>query len=134
MRTLKFTTHFILILFVAFVTGCLRTVKEHDIPGIYELRADWGTSTLTLDHDGTMEQTIRLKTGSVNHIRGKWSYVGSSTTSLGNHITLAPYLNCDHNGSGANSAYGSFSIIAAGLSGSQIVIDPDWNLEFRKSA
>jgi len=75
---------------------------------------------------------MKFKDGSTKQISGKWSFEGTSRNALGNHITLYPYLNCDHYGSGTYSPYGSFSITSAGLFGMQIDIDPDWGSAFRK--
>jgi hypothetical protein len=111
--------------------GCMR-VKEADVPGTYTAKADWGTSTLVLAKDHTFQQTVRLNSGEVKRMDGKWKLVGPGKNSVVYDITMGPCLDVKHDKQGVYAPW-SFSSINPTLSGGlEIAADPDWGIAYRK--
>ena len=131
MRPLKVVSALVLCAFGLSMMGCLR-VKEADVPGIYTAKADWGTSTLVLAKDHTFQQTVKLKSGQLKHINGKWELVSPAKNSVNFNITLGPCLDVKHDKQGVYAPWSFSSIDQIPFRGMEIAADPDWGIEYRK--
>jgi hypothetical protein len=131
MRPLKLAGALWLCVLCFSMIGCMR-VKEADVPGTYTAKADWGTSTLVFAKDHTFQQTVRLNSGEVKRMDGKWKLVGPGKNSVVYDITMGPCLDVKHDKQGVYAPW-SFSSINPTLSGGlEIAADPDWGITYKK--
>ena len=132
MRPLRLTSALGLFVLCFSMIGCMR-VKEADVPGTYTAKAEWGTSTLLLAKDHTFRQTVRLNSGDVKRMSGKWELVSPAKNSVVYDITIGPCLDVKHDKWGVY-APGSFSSINPTLFGGlEIAADPDWGITYKKN-
>jgi hypothetical protein len=114
--------------------GCLRAVTESDVPGDYQAKADWGTWSLTLSRNHTLQQTVHLNDGEIKQIKGRWTFVGPSGNSVNTDITFTPYLNVTHDKQGVFAPWSFLSIDPPiGFRKMQIAANPDWGIAHRKT-
>ena len=121
----------LLLVILAPCQGCMRVNSEKNLVGRYELTADWGCSTLELRADHSFTQTVsRGCTGSGNIITGTWNGEGLRSISQA-QLEMHPYINVTFGGSTQTYSYGVPNI-ERWLWGTQIVVDPNKGLKYRK--
>jgi hypothetical protein len=131
MRTLKAASVLWLCVLCISLIGCTQ-VKEADVPGTYTAKADWGTSTLVLADDHTFQQTVKLDSGEVKHMNGRWKLIGPVKNSVTYSITFVPFLNMQHDKRGIYAPGAFSSIDQIPFRGMEIAIDPDWGITYKK--
>lgn len=121
----------LLVAVLALCEGCMPVSSEQNLVGRYKLSADWGCSTLDLREDHSFTQTVsRACTGNGNTITGTWKGEELRSTFQA-QLNLQPYINVTTDGPTQTGNYGYLSI-ERWLWGTQIVVDPDKGLKYRK--
>lgn len=123
------------------VAGCLAMLlvlllwltRESAVTGTYEASGSWGKSTLTLEPDHSMLQTVTLS-GS-NHdqmVKGRWESRGREF--LDQNISLMPFIALAAQANGRK--YDAFETYygPVGLTGFGIDADSGANIAYRKVA
>lgn len=83
---LKWMRGLLTLVCISIMTAC-RSARPEEVPGEYQAIADWGTSSLILRADYTMEQEIKGGSFGTIKISGSWDF-GS-----GSSVNIRPCLN-----------------------------------------
>jgi hypothetical protein len=112
--------------------GCSAIVTDAEAPGTYKADTDWGTSTVVLAKDHTFEQTVRLKDGRSEHLKGAWRIDTNSGKPVYTTINLTPFYKVTHDTKGTYTLASAYSIYHVPFGGINIAADPDYGIAHRK--
>jgi len=115
--------------------GCgFRALTDQDVAGTYKASADWGSSTLVLHPDHSLEQTVVRNDHTQTSIKGTWRLSlipGKEKASYG-ILLLKPFLDVEHDHKGELSGAAVPGISRGFLWGMTISADPDYGISFDK--
>ena len=105
--------------------GCWHA-SSSDIPGRYEAHEAWGDAKLVLDRRGGTKEEVRLRTGRVLTLIGRWELEEGTLSRL-------PCLGLRHDGVDEKPiGVCLYSVNGYGVGHVEISLDPSFGLAYRK--